>query len=247
MIFEIQKKFGETPLQAIERFRAEMPALKNEPITYAGRLDPLATGFLLLLTGDDCKRKEEFLAFDKEYVVEVLFGIRTDSYDLLGIPEIASGGPGRTGKMCGPDLGGFDIQKYAGKFVQEYPPFSSKTVAGTPLHELYRSNELPDEMPTKQVEIFSIEKIAESAIAGEAVFERVRLVLETVKGDFRQKEIGESWSRLKKDTMGRTFPSISIKVKCSSGTYMRSLADRMGKDVGCGAVAYAIERTNLLH
>jgi len=53
-------------------------------MTYAGRLDPLAEGLLLVLTGEECKNKEKYLGLDKEYEVDVLFGFATDTYDILG-------------------------------------------------------------------------------------------------------------------------------------------------------------------
>ena len=66
----IYKNLGETPLQALERFRAKMvkngmadsaikSAWQKAPMTYAGRLDPLAEGELLILIGDECKNKDK--------------------------------------------------------------------------------------------------------------------------------------------------------------------------------------------
>ena len=83
----LQKKKGETPLACMERFRAENPEYFDIPMTYAGRLDPIATGDLLVLTGEECKKKDEYLGLDKEYEATVLLGFQTDSYDVLGIPS----------------------------------------------------------------------------------------------------------------------------------------------------------------
>ena len=55
-ILKLYKKEGETPLEAIERFRRKNPEYRNEKMTYAGRLDPMAEGVLLVLAGNECKK-----------------------------------------------------------------------------------------------------------------------------------------------------------------------------------------------
>jgi tRNA pseudouridine55 synthase len=85
-VLKLYKKVGETPLECLERFRKNHPKFKNQKMTYAGRLDPLAEGELLVLVGESCKNKEKYLKLDKEYLVDILFGFETDSYDLLGLP-----------------------------------------------------------------------------------------------------------------------------------------------------------------
>jgi tRNA U55 pseudouridine synthase TruB len=63
-----------------------------------------------------------------------------------------------------------------------------------------------------------------------------------VSGDFRQKEILETWEREFAKTALETFHIISIKVDCTSGTYMRSLANSIGEKVGLTALAFGIKR-----
>jgi tRNA pseudouridine55 synthase len=41
------------------------------------------------------------------------------------------------------------------------------------------------------------------------------------------------------------FPYLKIKVNCSSGTYIRSLADDIGKKLGCGAYVEELVRTKI--
>ena len=86
-ILNIYKKTGETPLETINRLRADKPEYQNAKITYAGRLDPLAKGALILLAGDAVYEKEKYLKLDKEYEAEILFGFETDTYDILGLPK----------------------------------------------------------------------------------------------------------------------------------------------------------------
>ncbi len=230
----IYKNIGETPLEALERFRASRPELELEPMTYAGRLDPMAEGKLLILIGDECKEKEKYLGFDKEYEVEIVFGISTDTYDALGIPKVSP----RHVEVT-------PWGRYIGKFTQEYPPYSSKTVNGKQLHELARARELPDEMPTKEVEIYSIDMLNESSISSAELKARIFDSINKVKGDFRQEEIKKKWEEVL-GISNDQFSMINIRVRCSSGTYMRSLADRVGKDAGTGAFALSIKRTKII-
>jgi tRNA pseudouridine(55) synthase len=180
-------------------------------MTYAGRLDPLAEGELLILTGDDCKRARDFMNLDKEYEVEIVFGIKTDSHDILGIPT-----------RC-------ETKKeiiIPGKYLQEYPPFSSKTVNGIPLYILKKENNLPKEMPKKEVEIYSVDVLLERKINSSDIKRIAINRIKLVKGDFRQAEIIKAWEKFLIDNK-EEFGVIKLRIKCSSGTYMRKIADNM--------------------
>lgn len=249
----IYKKVGETPLEALENFRTKRldeghVEYRNIPMTYAGRLDPMAEGDLLILIGEECKKKDAYLGLDKEYEVEVLFGIETDTHDVLGIPKVCRQISNIQYPISKKKTEDF-LHKYVGKFVQEYPAYSSKTVKGVQLHELARTNELPDPkgMPTKEVEIYSIEQIGASSIDAMSLKDIISSRISLVKGDFRQNEILNEWSRVLNSPMNfdKSFPIIKIKVKCSSGTYMRSLAKRIGEDCGTLAFALSIKRTRI--
>lgn len=231
----IDKRIGETPLEALEHFRSTCPHLKGVPMTYAGRLDPMAEGKLLILIGDECKNKGKYLEFDKEYEVEIVFGISTDTHDALGLAEVE---PIEV-RPIRPDF-----QKYVKKFRQSYPAFSSKTVNGEQLHELARKGELPEEMPEKEVEIHSIELIDEGKITALELKDRILRNISLVKGDFRQEAITKRWNEVFSGEVA-DFGMIKIKVGCSSGTYMRSLANRIGSDLSTGAFALSICRTRI--
>ncbi len=83
-IISIYKKLGETPLECLNRLRLEKPDYKEAVLSYAGRLDPMAEGVLLVLVGEENKNREKYLSLSKTYIVEILWGIETDTYDLLG-------------------------------------------------------------------------------------------------------------------------------------------------------------------
>ena len=90
--YVIWKKWGETPLEALERLRVHLGIAKDIPMTYAGRLDPAVEGLLVILVGDECKKKDNYTKLRKTYSAEILIGVATDSYDLLGIPSLTRRG-----------------------------------------------------------------------------------------------------------------------------------------------------------
>lgn len=220
------KRLGETPLECLERTRIEYGKSKEIPMTYAGRLDPMAEGLLIILVGEDCKDKEKYTKMDKEYELEVLFGVSTDTHDTLGIIQ----------DINKKDFDSIDFKKYIGKFTQEYPRYSSKIIA---------MKEVPDEMPTKEVEIFDIEQIGSKALSGKRITEYVLENIKKVNGDFRQDEIIEKWKYFSQKHELTRFIILKLKVSCSSGTYMRSLAQRIGIDSGIPSLAYSIKRTRI--
>ena len=84
----LYKNLGETPHEAILRYKKDHPEHKDLTMTYAGRLDPMAEGVLLVLSGDLVFEKDKFLDLPKNYEFEILWGFETDTLDLLGLnPE----------------------------------------------------------------------------------------------------------------------------------------------------------------
>jgi tRNA pseudouridine(55) synthase len=83
-VITIYKKKGETPYEALMRLRLARPEYAALPLSYAGRLDPMAEGVLIVLVGEENKYREKYLDLEKTYKVQILFGIGTDTYDVLG-------------------------------------------------------------------------------------------------------------------------------------------------------------------
>src|SRR3989344_2642628 len=47
----------------------------------------------------------------------------------------------------------------------------------------------------------------------------------------------------KLEILGYEYPSLKLRIKCSTGTYIRSLAHDLGQALGCGAYLSRLERT----
>lgn len=134
----VNKPIAVTPLEAIEIFKVKFPEYVNEKISYAGRLDPMAEGLLLLLIGEENKSRNKYEGLNKTYEAEVIFGISTDSFDQLGLVEKAEL------KLFNKKTIEKVINNFIGKQKQYYPPYSSRTVKGKPLYWWAKNNKLSE-------------------------------------------------------------------------------------------------------
>ncbi|HEX9805051.1 MAG TPA: hypothetical protein VGA67_05190, partial [Candidatus Dojkabacteria bacterium] len=129
-ILQIDKRVGETPLEAIEKFRENHPEYEDVKMAYAGRLDPMASGLLLVLIGEECRKRDQYQNLDKVYEFEIILGIETDSLDILGL--ITKNSLQYRKSEILPQLERI-VAKFPKKFKQKYPLYSSKTINGKPL------------------------------------------------------------------------------------------------------------------
>jgi tRNA pseudouridine55 synthase len=240
-VIVLNKKEGETPLFALENFRKNNPKYLNFPMTYAGRLDPMASGVLVILAGDEAKNKEKYLALDKEYEFCILFGFSTDTHDILG--KVL-----KTGNISKQELEtGIknNLKFYKGKIKQKYPIYSSKTVKGKPLFSYARAGEYV-EIPEREINIKKITLEKVSKINNKNLFLNINKRISKVEGDFRQKEILKIWQKkLSGNKKEQIFHIVNFKIKCSSGTYIRALANSLGEEIKVPALAFSIKRTKI--
>jgi len=244
MIYNLYKQRGETPLECIQRFAKITPELKGKKMTYMGRLDPLAEGVLLMASGEDVKRKEEFLGLDKEYDFISIFGFATDTYDILG--KIV-----RVEKLA--NLSENEIRKaalvYEGEREQEYPQYSSKMLSKTSPRFHLDLSSIEERQSANEVKKITVHKLqfhGLDALKSKEFFGRLLMDISKVNGDFRQHEILILWKEIlfKGSTEDKIFLG-RFSAHVSSGTYIRSLVNDMGKTLGYGATTLSIRRTRV--
>lgn len=240
-IILINKKEGDTPLQALESFRVKNKSYKDVKMTYAGRLDPMASGLLLVLAGEKVKKKEKYLKLDKVYEFEVLFGFATDTYDILG--KVLKDSKVKEDKKTIESLIKNNLKHFTGKFIQKYPIYSSKTVAGKALFE-YGRKDIDVEVPEREVTVKSLKFLKLKTINSKKLLSNIEKRIFKVKGDFRQKEITKIWHK-KLSKNSKNFYIASFKIKCGSGTYVRSIANGLGDSMRIPALAFSIKRTSI--
>ncbi len=247
----IEKRVGETPLMALDAWRAASPEYKNIAASYAGRLDPMASGKLLVLLGEECKQQREYTSLDKEYEIEVLLDVGSDTGDALGLVEYA-------GQHTHYDQAALlrVLRAEKGRHLRPYPHFSSKTVGGKPLflHALEGSLSTIH-LPRHEEEIYKIKPEGVSHLRHETLAARIKQYLALVPrseepskrlgADFRIEAVKERWADVFSEAGRRDFIVLRLRVVCGSGTYMRSLAPRIGEALGTKALALSIHRSKI--
>ncbi len=246
----LNKRVGETPLVALQKWKERNPAYASIRASYAGRLDPMASGVLLVLLGEECKRQSAYTNLDKEYEIEVLFDVGSDTGDILGIPTIG------TATLLNEDLMSAALLAERGAHTRPYPAFSSKTVGGKPLFLHALEGTLGKiEIPEHIEHIYSISNLGSYTLSRAELEERIFALLDLVPRtnepskklgeDFRVDTIRTHWESLFTRVGAKNFRIIRLKVICASGTYMRTLAGRIGKSLGTEALALSIKRTKI--
>lgn len=247
----IEKRVGETPLAAIEAFRTREHIAREVPLAYAGRLDPLASGALLVLIGDECKRQSSYHALDKEYEFEVLLSYASDTGDVLGI---ATHTPPHT--PTEKEIKNV-LASLIGTHQLPYPHYSSKTVHGKPLFLWTLEGRLNEiEIPTVATTIHKLDLLSVETYTKEKlqriIEEKISSIPEVTDenkklgADFRRADIRARWKEIFA-SVPRDEHAIVLRIRCisGSGAYMRTLAGIIGEKLGSSGLALSIHRTKI--
>lgn len=173
--------------------------IRIKKVGHAGTLDPLATGLLILCTGKMTKKIDLIQATEKEYLVNIVLGKTTPSYDL----ETDFNSETDTSHLTEDKIREV-IESFIGNIQQIPPVFSAIKVDGKRLYNLARKGRQDEVViQPRDVTIFSI------------------------------------------DIMKIDLPEIVFFMRCSKGTYVRSLARDIGEKLGVGAYLSALKRTKV--
>jgi tRNA pseudouridine(55) synthase len=245
----LEKVEGETPLEALNRYRSTSNVPQDVPVAYAGRLDPMASGKLILLLGEECKRQEAYHGLDKEYDFEVLFGFESDTGDILGLTKQGNGDSPGESEIAS------SAKSLKGMLTLPYPLFSSKTVKGKPLFLWTLENRLAEiEIPSATTRVYSctfkgMREVSRCELLTDilARIAKVTPVTEASKqlgADFRRKDVTRLWKE-HLATCGASLCIAKFSVACSSGTYIRALAPHIASKLNTEGLAYSIHRTRI--
>jgi len=158
--------------------------IKKIKVGHAGTLDPLATGLMIVCTGKQTKKIDQYQGQDKTYVTTIKLGESTPSFDLE--TEVDNTAPfehisiEKVEKV---------LQDFTGEIEQVPPMFSAINVNGQRAYKLAREGktvELKKRLITiNQITVIKFDK-----------------------------------------------PYLEVEIKCSKGTYIRSLARDIGLALG---------------
>lgn len=143
----IDKPSGCTSHDVVNKWRK---LAKTKRAGHLGTLDPMATGLLIVVTGNATRLAQFFNHDEKTYQASIRFGLISDTYDAEGlvIP---------TGRAV-PEFSVIEaaLQAFRGRIMQTPPAVSAKKINGVPAYKLARQH-LPVELKPVEVNIESIE------------------------------------------------------------------------------------------
>lgn len=139
-------------IRAAYREKGEKPTKRQLRVGHAGTLDPFATGLLVILQGDACKRAGEFLKLDKVYEATFCLGKTSTTGDPEGeLTTVSDYVPTREEvEMV--------LSRFTGEITQVPPAYSAIKVNGQRAYKLAREGK-EVEIPARTVTIYSIELI----------------------------------------------------------------------------------------
>jgi tRNA pseudouridine55 synthase len=197
--FEVQSLKFKVKEQKIKESEIKEQIKKAERIKigHAGTLDPLATGLLIICTGKNTKKIDEFQNLEKEYTGEITIGASTVSGDLeheisktYDISNVSNEHIYEAAK------------KFTGEIQQKAPAYSAKKIKGIRAYEYARKGEDVD--------------IKSNTVCIKE-FEIVRIEL----------------------------PKVFFRIRCTKGTYIRSIAIDFGEALNSGAHLSSLCRTKI--
>ncbi len=234
MIIPLFKPIGPTTHQFIQEFAQKI----GEKCTHTGSLDPMASGIVVALTGEDRFLKGKLPNSNKKYQVEILLGFSTDTHDLLGVITSHSNTLNLRNAL---EQIVISLLQSIGTFEQRQPSFSAFRKNGLSGFDLAKQD-VKLELPTNQVTIHiaEVKNVATTTI--NKLLNHLQLHIPLVRGDFRQEEIVEGWEQKLSETSTEHFPLITIEATCSKRTYMRSLVRDISQATGIPLTCFHISR-----
>jgi tRNA pseudouridine55 synthase len=234
-VLNIDKPAGITSHDVVARVRH---LLRERRVGHTGTLDPFATGVLVVLVGRTTRLAQFLSGVEKEYEAVIRLGYATDTGDLTGKrilatseaagsetqpPAEASGAEKRNGPDSGEHAGG-------GNWSEEQIAAALESLRG----------EIEQVPPMYSAKKQAGRKLYELARRGEEVIRApVRVCIRKFEAIVKTHP-----SELLKDNGDGTF-DFAVRVECSTGTYIRTLAEDFGKRLGVGAHLAELRRTRV--
>jgi tRNA pseudouridine55 synthase len=189
-------------------------AIGERRIGHTGTLDPLASGVLPLVLGRATRLARFLSAGDKSYEAVVRLGVATDTYDAAGVAT-TSAYEGHLPSRAAIERA---LDQFRGPFLQRPPHFSAKKIDGRRSHRIARADargRLSVAAPL-------------AALAPPAPLAPLAPVSVTVYAI---------------DLVSLDDDRVRLRVDCSAGFYVRSLAHDLGRQLGTGAHLADLRRT----
>jgi tRNA pseudouridine55 synthase len=233
----VDKPIGWTSHDVVARLRR---VLGTKKIGHAGTLDPFASGLLLIAAGKATRLLEYFVGLDKVYTATFLLGASSTTDDIDGelsvnISMHKGDEPSPTASLnTAPSRGVASLRDDVQQ--RETPSANSKDPVTL------------DEIKTalkKQVGVISQvpSKFSAIKVNGKRAYDLAR---KGVEFELKSRKV-EVYSI---DVLGFDVDStgliqVRVKIRCSSGTYIRAIARDLGEELGIGAYVKELRREKI--
>jgi tRNA pseudouridine55 synthase len=199
-IILIDKPTGITSFGVVARVRRQLSEHYGHKmkVGHTGTLDPFATGLMILVVGQECKRAADYSKLDKIYEASMCLGQTSSTGDPEGEFVAVSGRVPTEQEIV------VILKKFTSEITQTPPQFSAIKVGGQRAYKLARAGKT-FEIPARKVTVFNL------------------------------------------DLLEYNYPNLKLRAHVSSGTYIRTLAEDIGKELGVGAYCTDLRRTNIGH
>ena len=254
----LDKPAGITINQFITDFKKNNKEINK--LCFAGRLDPMARGKVMLLFNDECKQIDKYKKLNKTYQFYIIPGIQTNTDDPLGIIERNELNELNELNEINMDM---DITKVIPRIVenininlfnkvsiefnQSFHSFSSKCVNGKPLWELSKNNH-SFVKPSHLVKIYDYKVIPVIKFNfsdwKNTIIEQIKTIDNNC--DFNQTNIINQWTSL--EIKNNELYGIPVTLQVSSGFYVRQFVRDISNldDINYPLMVYDINRINYL-
>ncbi|RTR30866.1 tRNA pseudouridine(55) synthase TruB [Deinococcus radiophilus] len=227
-VFALDKPLNFTSHDAVARVR-RLRATKK--VGHTGTLDPLATGVLVVCVGSSTKVVQFMERDSKDYLAWMSLGGSTPTLDAEGpLDEVQ--------RLVTPDPAQIEaaLAQFVGEGLQMPPQYSAIQVGGVRAYDVARrGGEL--NLPARPITIHSLELLG--------VYDSLATAPQRVSPG------PDGWGP---DPQGREvplppalgdFPTLLVRARVGSGTYLRSLARDLGAALGVPAHLSGLLRTRV--
>ena len=212
-----------TPAECCKKLKEKLG--KQVKVGFACRLDPMAYGLLPIIVDGTSDTYDKFNGCDKVYTFKLILGYSTTSYDILGVPTIIKDKPP------------FDLDTIRALEEDTYPAYSSKSVTDPStgkkvcLWKLAKDGKiLPEtELPKRKIKIYDIHALKEKYLSPSKLLQKIERYISLLGPGhtFETDAIIGGWKEMLSEHP-HEIKIISLSAKVSSGTYIRSLGNKLG-------------------
>ena len=241
----VYKEAGYTSSDAVARLRG---ILRMRKIGHTGTLDPDAVGVLPMCLGNATRICELIADREKEYVAVMRLGVQTDTQDMSGeilreIPE--------------EDIPAILLQRNCGRDVDKLAVEEDSEDAKASINTEVKTRMNPSAVETQIEKIQKIQsRIREAAAAFVGEIDQIPPMYSAVKVNgkrlYDMARKGITVERKPRritiyalDIEKVELPLVTMRIRCSKGTYIRTLCEDLGNALGTGAAMQSLIRTRV--